>query len=106
MKLSHKELVKFGRIEASKGDSLNKIETDFIKKGVDKKDALKALDEVDYYNKIDKSKKEAKNAKPAASSKKSALLPLVILILLICAVIYLFYFGLINLDLFRSINFK
>ena len=55
MKLSHKDLVKWGRYEASKGDSLNKIEADFLKKGIPKTDALKALDEVDYYSKIEQS---------------------------------------------------
>lgn len=120
MKLSHRDLVKWGRNQAEQGQSLNKIEADFLKKGIKKEDALKALDEVDYYNKIEKSKhKEApkqgseavSGSQPAvgnapASGKKSLFWPLIILFLIIGVIVYLFYSGRINLDWLRSVNLK
>ena len=122
MKLSHKDLVKLGRYEASKGYSLSKIEADYLKKGIPKKDALRALDEVDYYNKIEQSKhketpkkqedKEVVSGKKSDAGnshdagKKSLFWPLIILLLLVGIIVYLFYSGRINLDWLRSISFK
>lgn len=121
MKLTHKDLVKLGRHEASQGYSLNKIEADFLKKGIKRRDAIRALEVVDYYSKREKSKaqKEASkkledkkdvsgkkpNAQPA-NAKKSSLWPWFILLMLIGIIIYLYFTGAINFDWLRSITFK
>ncbi|MBS3101720.1 hypothetical protein J4204_06355 [Candidatus Woesearchaeota archaeon] len=63
--LSHRELVKLGRFYSKKGISLKKIEADFGEKGISRKAALKALDEIDYLN-----KKEALQAEREAEAKK------------------------------------
>ena len=124
MKLSHKDLVKFGRYEASQGYSLNQIENDFLKKGIAKKDALKALDEVNYYKKREtlKTQQEAETSNPrvqdktassgnqsntkAANEKKSSFWHWFILLVLIGIILYLYFFGKINFDWLHSITFK
>ena len=111
MKLSHKDLVKLGRYEASKGYSLNKIEADFLKKGIKRKDAIRALEAVDYYSKREKSKAQEKASKrqedkKAVSEKKQSFWPWLILLVLIGIMLYLYFSGAINFDWLRSINFK
>lgn len=66
MELSHNDLVKLGVHESKRGHSLNEIEADFSKKGISRKDTLKALKEVEYYKKRD----EALKAKETAVAKK------------------------------------
>ena len=121
-KLSHKELVKLGRYEADQGYSLDKIEDDFLKKGIGRPDTIKALEEVDYYNKVEESKqKEASKKqedakiisgnKPGAGNiksneKKSSFWLWFILLIIIGIILYLFFSGKINFDWLRSINFK
>jgi len=58
--LSHRELVKLGRFYSKKGISLKKIEADFGEKGISRKAALKALDEIDYLNKKEALQQSAK----------------------------------------------
>ncbi|MBI2558667.1 hypothetical protein HYW20_05060 [Candidatus Woesearchaeota archaeon] len=65
MDLSHKDLVKLGVHESKQGHSLNEIEADFSKKGISRKETIKALKEVEYHNKRD----EALKAKETASKK-------------------------------------
>lgn len=115
MKLSHKDLVKLGRYEASKGYSLDKIESDFLKKGIERKDTIKALEEVDYYNKVEESKLQKESSKKQedakiipgnktdagnikSNEKKSSIWPWIILVALIGIVIYLYFSGTINFD--------
>ena len=122
-KLSHKDLVKLGRYEAGQGYSLDKIEADFLKKGINRADAIKALEEVDYYNQIEKSKQEedykkqenkqvvAENKpgaenKQALNEKKPSIWLWFVLVLLIGVVIYLYFSGTINFDWLHSITFK
>ncbi len=121
MKLSHKDLVKLGRYEAGQGYSLNKIEDDFLKKGIKRTDTIKALEEVDYYNKlaehkeakkqgdknISSNKSNAGNAQPS-NKKKSSFWLWLILLVLAGIIIYIYFSGSIkiNLDWLRSINFK
>ena len=122
-KLSHKDIVKLGRYEADQGYSLDKIEADFSKKGIERTDAIKALEEVDYYNKIEKSKQEEDSKKQenkqivsdkksnaenkqAANEKKPSFWPWFVLVLLIGVVIYLYFSGTINFDWLHSITFK
>ena len=64
-KLFHKDLVKIGRYESEKGLALSQIEADFLKRGISRKDALRALKEIEYY-----SKKDALRAKREAEAKK------------------------------------
>ena len=121
MKLSHKDLVKLGRYEASQGYSLDKIEDDFLKKGINRTDTIKALKEVDYYSKTEKSKQEdASNKQQDAkiipenksnagnvkvNKSKTSFWPWFILIVLIGVVIYLYFSGTINFDWITK-NFK
>ena len=118
MKLSHKDLVKLGRHEASQGLSLNQIDKDFQKKGINRADAIKALEEVDYYNKQEKSKiqKEAdrkiasgeksNKQNKQANENKSSIWFWLILLIIIGIILYLYFSGTINFDWMRSINFK
>ena len=111
MKLSHKDLVKLGKYEASQGYSLNKIEDDFLKKGIKRKDAIRALEVVDYYSQIEKSKtqKEASKKqedKKNVSKKKSSFWPWFILLVLIGIILYLYFSGKISFDWLHSITFK
>ena len=69
MKLSHKDLVKLGRYEAGQGYSLDKIEDDFSRKGIKRRDAIRALEEVDYYNKREKSKAQNEASKKLEDNK-------------------------------------
>ena len=111
MKLSHKDLVKLGRYESSQGYPLNKIESDFLKKGIKRKDAIRALEVVDYYDKreqlkVHKEDSKKQENKKAASKKKSSFLPWFILLVLIGVMLYLYFSGAINFDWLSSINFK
>ena len=111
MKLSHKDLVKLGKYEASQGYSLNKIEADFLKKGIKRRDAIRAIEVVDYYNKREQSKipKESskkQEGKKDVSKKKSSFWPWFILLVLIGTILYLYFSGKINFDWLRSITFK
>ncbi|MBI3035561.1 hypothetical protein HYY71_04515 [Candidatus Woesearchaeota archaeon] len=119
MKLSHKDLVKLGRYEAEHGYSLKKIEADFSKKGIDKTDTIKALEEVDYYNKLEQSKIQKESGKKLASEgkpnaqnkqeankKKSSFWFWLVLLAIIGIILYLYFYGKINFDWLRSINFK
>jgi len=119
MKLSHKDIVKLGRYEAGQGYSLNKIEADFLKKGIKRTDAIKALEEVDYYSKLAERKEASKkqdgknisdksNAGNVQTSnkKKSSFWLWLILLVLTGGVIYIYFSGLMNFDWMRSINFK
>lgn len=119
MKLSHKDLVKLGRYEASQGYSLDKIEADFSKKGINRAETIKALEEVDYYDKLEKSKiqkeankklasevKSSTGNKQAANKNKSLFWFWFILLLIISIILYLYFSGKINFDWLRSINFK
>ena len=124
MRLSHKDLVKFGRYEAGKGYSLSQIEADFLKKGIKRKDAIRALDEIEYYKKREslKARQEAENSEKAkvkagasgkqsnaeniANEKKSKFWPWFILILLAGITLYLYFSGAINFDWLHSITFK
>jgi len=111
MRLSHKDLVKLGKYEASQGYSLNKIEVDFLKKGIKRRDAIRALEVVDYYNKREKSKvqKEAskrQHDKKTISKKKQSFWPWIMLLMLIGIFLYLYFSGTINFDWLRSITFK
>jgi len=111
MKLLHKDLVKLGRYEASQGYSLDKIEADFSKKGINRAETIKALEEVDYYNQLEKSKiqketdkKIASEGKPntqnkqAANEKNSSFWPWFVLLIIIGVILYLFFSGTINFD--------
>ena len=112
MRLSQKDLVKLGRYEASQGYSLNKIEDDFLKKGIKRKDAIRALEVVDSYNKKEQSKipKEASQKQgdeKNISKNKSSFWLWFILLALIGAILYLYFSGIINFDWLHSIiNFK
>ena len=111
MKLSHKDLVKLGRYEASQGYSLNKIEADFLKKGIKRKDAIRALEAVDYYDKreqlkIHKEDSKKQENKKAVSKKKSSFWPWLILLVLIGVMLYLYFSRAINFDWLHTITFK
>ena len=111
MKLLHKDLVKLARYEASQGYSLNKIEADFLKKGIKRKDAIRALEVVDYYNKKEQSKilketSKKQEDKKTVSKNKSSFWPWFILLVLIGAALYLYFSGTINFDWLNRINFK
>ena len=101
MKLSHKDLVKLGKYEASQGYSLNKIETDFLKKGIKRKDAIRAIEVVDYYNKreqakIPKESSKKQEDKKIVSKNKSSFWLWFVLLVLIGAILYLYFSGTIN----------
>lgn len=75
MDLSHKDLVKLGIHELKQGSSLNEVEADFFKKGIKRKDAIKALEEIDYYNKREealKAKKEKEYSKRLEDKKTTS----------------------------------
>ncbi len=111
--LSHKDLVKLGMHESKRGHSLNDIEADFSKKGISRKDTIKALKEVEYYNKRDEAleakeaeskklqdktavdtKSSAKNAQSA--EKKSSFWFWIVLAILIGTALYLYFSGIIT----------
>lgn len=104
MKLSHKDLVKLGRYESSQGYALNKIEADFLKKGIKRGEAIKALKEIDYHKKREelKAKEEieasikqkAGHKQPA--EKKSSFWIYAFVALIIGILVYLYYSGFIN----------
>jgi len=119
MRLSHKDLVKLGRYEANQGYSLSKIETDFLRKGIKREDAIKALKVVDYYSQKEALKAQKEASKKAATSdkksvagntqiteKKSSFWLWLVLLVLIGIVLYLYFSGAINFDWLYSINFK
>ena len=104
MKLSHKDLVKWGRHESSQGYTLNKIEADFLKKGIKRKEAIKALEEIDYYKQREelKAKKEIdasikqKSGHKQTAEKKSSFWIYAFVVLIIGILVYLYYSGAIN----------
>ena len=114
MKLSHKDLVKLGRYESSQGYTLNKIEADFLKKGIKRKEAIKALEEIDYYKQREelKAKKEIdasikqKSGHKQTAEKKSSFWPWFILFVLIGIILYLYFSDTMNFYWLRNINFK
>ena len=123
MKLSHKDLVKLGRYESGQGYSLNKIEADFLKKGIKRKDAIRALEEVDYYSQREKSKTQKEASKKQedkkdvlgnksnadntkTTKKKSSFWHWLILLVLIGIMLYLYFSWTISFDWLHSITFK
>lgn len=118
--LSHKDLVKLGLHESSHGHSLNQIDAEFHRLGIDRKDAVRALKDVDYIKKSEERKatqekaksdnknaaiKNDNNAKEAAGKNKSNLLLWVLVLLILLGIGYLFYEGVLSLEIF-GINFK
>ena len=122
--LSHKDIVKLGLHESARGHSLNRIEADFHKMGIGRKDAVNALKTIDYMKKreerkaarenqaksenSDTSTKNDNNAKEAAGENKSSFLLgffLFVLIVLIGLAVYLYFSGKLDLEFF-NINLK
>ena len=115
--LSHKDLVKLGMHESKQGYSLNKIEADFLKKGIKRRDTIKALKEIDYHRKRDalKAQREAeaskkvengkvasktpsgKNIDAQTAKKRSSFWFWIILLALAGIVIYIYFFGIIKI---------
>ncbi len=105
--LSHKELVKLGLYESAHGRSLNQIDAEFHRMGIERKEAIKALKTVDYMKKREERKaaqenqaklenkdasiKNGNNAKEAAGKKKPSLLLRLIFLALIAGIFYLLY---------------
>ena len=105
--LSHKDLVKLGMHEAKQGRSLNEIEADFSDKGIKRKDAIKALKEIDYCNKreealkaketeaskkLEEGKDDSGKANPEPGAGKQSSFWIVVLIFLVLAGLALFYY--------------
>ena len=117
-KLSHKELVKLGLHESSRGHPLSQIEAEFHKLGISRNDSIRALNDVDSLKKKEerkaaqeKAKSEnnaaTKNDKPAgaAGKNKSNFLFWVLILLVLLGIGYLFYEGILSLEIF-GINLK
>ena len=119
--LSHKDLVKLGLHESAHGRSLDQIEAEFHRLKIDRKEAIRALKTVDYINKrearkanqkIQAAKLDNKNTEPknektaeAAGKNKSNFLFWVLILLILLGIGYLFYEGILSLEIF-GINFK
>ncbi len=112
-KLSHKELVKLGLHESSRGRSLSQIEAGFRKLGIGRNDSIRALKTVDYMKKREerkaaqeKAKSEnnaaTKNGKAAGTGgkNKSNFLFWFLILLILLGIVYLFYEGILSLGMF------
>lgn len=113
--LSRKELVKLGLHESSHGRSLNQIEADFHRIGIDRNDSIRALNDLDSLNKIEERKAARENhaklenkgehAKESADKNKSGFLVWVLVSLILLGIGYLSYQGMLSLEIF-GINLK
>jgi len=112
--LSHKDLVKLGLHEQGRGRSLNQIEADFKKHGVERSESMKALKTVDYLKKREErmAKKEEASKQSATTGSQQAAQPAakkssfwfwLILLMLIGIGIYLYFSGTLNFDFLYGI---
>ena len=122
--LLHKDLVNLGVHELKQGSTLNQVEEDFLKKGIKRKDALKAIEEADYYRKQEELKakqaadalkkkenqnaesKQASNQETLQKKEKSSFWVWFFILVLIGIILYLYFSDTINFDWLRSITFK
>lgn len=124
--LLHKDLVKLGMHESKQGYSLSKIESDFLKKGIKRGDAIKALKEIDYHKKREalKAQREAEASKKAEEEKAASKTPSeknttaqttkkrtsfwlwIILLALAGIVVYIYFSGMVKFGQFPTITFK
>ena len=115
--LSHKDIVKLGLHESSHGRSLNQIEADFHRMGIDRNASIKALNDLDSLKKIEERKaagenhaksentaaiKNENNAKEAAGKNKSSFLFWFLVLLILLGIGYLFYEGILSLEMFGA----
>ena len=70
--LKHNDIVKLAAHEMNQGSNLNKVEKDLHKLGIERTEALKAIEEADYYKKQEeelKAKKEAESKEQQAQAQ-------------------------------------
>ena len=113
--MSHKDIVKLGLHESSHGRSLNQIEADFHRIGINRNDSIRALNDLDSLKKIEERKAAQENqakpenkdehAKEPAGENKSNLLFWALVLLILFGIGYLFYEGMLSLETF-GINLK
>lgn len=75
--LSHNDLVKLAVHELNQGSKLNKVEKDLHKLGIERTEALKAIEEADYYKKQEdlKAKREAESKEQKTQAKAGETAP-------------------------------
>ena len=115
--LKHKDIVKLAAHELNQGSKLNKVEKDLHEIGIERTEALKAIEEADYYKKQEdlkakqeaeskEQKTQAKAGENAPQSKEKSSFWFWIMVTAVAGIVlYLFFSGIINpMELIK--NFK
>jgi len=108
--MAHEKLIAEGKKALRKNIAPEEVEDYFLKKGMDKTEVKKAVNELKAERIVEENKKAAAEKRPQAvvsqNEKKSGLGLYILIFLAIAIAIFLFYYGIIPAGIFKMINFK